>query len=152
MWYEKTKNASYESSQVARTVAALGADKINDGADLLLHKRKVVVLNGFTVIPPTSGAVTRNHYAHTLMDDNQTFSPMSEKTLYRFLHAFYFHLPVQNRLFPAPQRILSKHTSNSKTNEKYPSPKKGLKHPSPINMRIDSHNSAKHSVLKQKED
>ncbi len=33
----------------ARSVATLGAGKYNDGAGLLIHKRKDGVLNGFTV-------------------------------------------------------------------------------------------------------
>ncbi len=128
---------------------------MNDGADLLLHKRKVVVLNGFTVIPPTSDAMTRNHYAHTLMDDNQTFSPMYEKNALSFSPHCSFFSYGSNQAKHCPKPIphnacFKKHTPNSKTNEKYPSPKKGLKHPSPINMRIDSHNSAKHSVFKTK--
>ncbi|EJF77442.1 hypothetical protein MCO_01173 [Bartonella sp. DB5-6] len=35
----------------ARAVATLGAGKYNDGASLLLHKRKIEVLNDFIVIP-----------------------------------------------------------------------------------------------------
>ncbi len=40
----------------ARSVATLGAGKYNDGAGLLLHKRKIEVLNGFIVIPFMVGA------------------------------------------------------------------------------------------------
>ncbi len=41
----------------ARSVATLGAGKYNDGAGLLLHKRKDGVLNGFIAIPFTGVVV-----------------------------------------------------------------------------------------------
>ncbi len=70
------------------------------------------------------------------MDDNQTFSPMSEKTLYRFLHAFYFRLPVQNRLLPAPQRITFKTYSQQQkpTNNIRTQGKDLIRHSSPITL------------------
>ncbi|MBB4076359.1 hypothetical protein GGR08_000656 [Bartonella fuyuanensis] len=41
----------------ARAVATLGAGKYNDNANLFLHKRKLEVLNGFTVIPFMDGTM-----------------------------------------------------------------------------------------------
>lgn len=41
----------------ARAVATLDAGKYNDGASLLLHKLKMVMVNGFIVIQFTDDAV-----------------------------------------------------------------------------------------------